>query len=125
MPFMDMGDDLNFKVYKKLWVYFLVSGVLTLATFSISYLWDRLKRRLPVQQQVPAQVTDSGEKGSAKNVDQHLLEPPAIAEPDVNTLFHQLANTFYPILRPAVGNTNGEDGDDKRTESGERKGWQC
>jgi hypothetical protein len=77
-PFMTMDDGLSFKAWRKVWIFFLVSAIITTATFSVSLLWDKFHLQEPSEKDTAA---ETGEKVVLME-DRQFLEPPIAAEPD-------------------------------------------
>lgn len=89
---MSLDDDLSFKGWQRVWIYFVMCRVLTLITFATSLCWDHVLRGLGTGGQIPmpqAPKTGADDVRSATHKD---LEPSIAPEPTLEELFQQVRN---------------------------------
>jgi hypothetical protein len=91
MPFFQISDDGSFsKVFQKIWIYFIVAGILTMLTFASSSAWDSvqwIKNSFTVESTAKPLThqahSSHDEATNMSNPDKNILEPIAIPEPEL------------------------------------------
>lgn len=76
---MALDDNLNFKALSQVWIFFLVSAVVTLLTFGISLSWDLYEKRGRESRQ-DGQTDDQQHPADP---DTAILDPPGVEVVDI------------------------------------------
>ncbi|KLU81116.1 hypothetical protein MAPG_00211 [Magnaporthiopsis poae ATCC 64411] len=109
-PFMALDDTMSFKASGKLWMFFLLAGILTAATFATSVVWDRVEHgRMLSSSRLGADgnMDPSGEEAVEGSGGRHL-------EPNEQPVFtdHQDALlAFLDMMRRKESSASTSDGD--------------
>jgi hypothetical protein len=88
MPLLDLDDSRRFSNLSKIWIYFVVSMILTAITFLISTAWEQFAVRLGS----PSPVDSSEEQLGINNA--HTLEPKPSHKPSTAELLQQVIDVI-------------------------------
>jgi len=73
MPFFDLDDNLAFANIKMVWVFFVISGILTSLTFLASYYWDTRSKLAFTPTDSPSAIEEHAVEGDDERA--RIYEP--------------------------------------------------
>lgn len=105
---MALDDTMSFKALGKLWMFFLLAGILTAATFAMSAVWDRLEHggmssRLGADGNMDPSAEEAVEGSSRRHLEPE--EQPVFIDHEEDLLVR-----VYQQRSPSSGNDEGDDG---------------
>ncbi|KAF2177727.1 hypothetical protein K469DRAFT_755017 [Zopfia rhizophila CBS 207.26] len=122
MPFMAMSDDFTFRAWRKLWIYFVVSGIVTLTTFAVSTSWDSVLRVLRGKGLNKLEANERASEGAGKKHNRYFDHPVAV-NLEIEDLAQQIRRRWAASPSESENSLNNDSNEGIEMEGEPRRRW--